>query len=178
MTAHATIAREVALQFEAKLDALRRNQDGTVKLTLTVNPNDFPMQLMTDPLGQRYVCVMVAVQADETPKVSAPCQAGKAPEGSHPPVAGKERWEEMSYAKRAGILSNDPDFHAFVARQNPARWLGLLSSEKSAEGAAALLIRAECGVTSRADIDKSAEARDAFNRMFTAYDVERKYGAM
>ena len=114
MTQLAAIAREIALKFEAKLDRLTRNQDGTIKLTLTIHPNEFPAQLMTDPLGQQYMCAMAAIQHDGSPKVSAPCQMdGKAPEGAcAPPVAGKERWENMSYAKRAGILSNDPDFQA------------------------------------------------------------------
>lgn len=98
MTVEAEIARHEALQFECKLDAIRRNQDGTVKLTLTIQNIDFPPELMSDPMGQRYVTVMVAKNEDETPKV-------------------RRRFNELPPSQRAALLIRKPDFHRFLGVQ-------------------------------------------------------------
>lgn len=159
MTAEAQIAREVALQFECKLDALRRNQDGTVKLTLTIHPDDFPMQLMTDPLGQIYVAVMVAKNDDGTPKVSSP--PAKYQEKVEPASSTAKSWKDLPYVQRAGMLAQDKDFQAHIGVAD--------------ERAAAEYIRRTCGVESRKDIEKSTDSMLAFEAMYNSFDIWRKY---
>lgn len=157
MSHEAEIAVNEALNFEGKLDALRRNQDGVVKLTLTVHPNDFPQRLMTDPFGQRYVCVMVALNDDDTPKVSAlAAEKGRGDELVRPP---------KTYGQRASALAAVRDFQIYT------------QSADMAEAKAA--IRLVCRVESCAQIDESKEAQTLFEQLadgFKIWSQERQRG--
>lgn len=170
MTIEAHLARREALQFECKQDAIRKNQDGTVKLTLTISPTDFPTALMGDPMGQRYVAVLVALNDDETPKVraSGPSTGDDAPpEGSSPAssAAPSKRWEELLPSQQAGILCSEPDFfhwilsHYFWSKED---------GDTDAESAAKWL-RQECGVESRRDLNTCPEARETFASIVTSF---------
>lgn len=63
----------------------------------------------------------------------------------------KQRWGEMTYAQRSGILRNDP---AFIA------WHGDETPEEAAE-----YIRSRCRVTSCAKIDGNRDAMKAFDAL-------------
>jgi len=52
---------------ECKKDALRQMQDGGIKVTFTINPVDMPAELYADPMGQRYMMVIVPIGDDEKP---------------------------------------------------------------------------------------------------------------
>jgi len=69
-------AKNAALQFECKKDGLRQTQDGGVKVTFNVNPTDMPKELYTDVMGQRYMCVIVPLNDDETPREKPISHAG------------------------------------------------------------------------------------------------------
>lgn len=180
MTLEAHIARDVALQMEVKLDRLSRDsKTGSIKLGLTVHPDNFPQQLITDPMGQRYVCVLVAVNEDETPKVSGLAKPPERPgEGDQQPSpeSGARKFGEMPRASRAAILGADKLFRDWLRRTHNDTWVEACMHSDDDESTAAACIRAICRVTSRADIDRNPEARQAFDAMFTSYDVERKYG--
>lgn len=77
-------------KFEAKKDAWKQLQSGDYKISLTINPDDIDMRFIKDPMGQRYVCVMVPIGCDEKPQ-------------------GK------SMATQAKMLSKDVQFQAYVA---------------------------------------------------------------
>lgn len=163
MTIQAEIAKDVAIQFESKLDALRRNQDGTVKLTLTIHPQDFPIQLMSDPMGQRYVCVMVAINEDDTPREipAVKMKASLETAGTSPQKAPEEpknssgRWEDMPYTQRAGIKCSDEMFWNFLGVQN--------------EYEAIQEVYKRCGVTSRRNIIKGTDSGAKFDAMMDNY---------
>ena len=87
----AITARANALQFECKKDALKQVQSGDVKVTFTINPDDMPNELYADVMGQRYMCVIVAINDDETPKE-----------------------KPKSFAQQAVMLSHDEDFWNFL----------------------------------------------------------------
>ena len=167
------MAKDVGYQFECKKDAMRQNQDGSWKATINIHPNDMDSQFLSDPMGQRYMAVLVPISDDETPRP-------KKPEPENKP-SGQKTWKDMSYAQRAGILSGSNDFHNYLRVNHSSEWIRLLAHQKSGSRlekrneAAARLIRRLCGVTSRADIEKNHNAKDEFQKIYTDYTMWLKY---
>ena len=56
----------MALQFEARKVALKQDRTGFV-LTLSIHPDEIPVELMRDFVGARYGCALVRIQDDESP---------------------------------------------------------------------------------------------------------------
>jgi hypothetical protein len=55
----------MALQFEARKVALKQDRTGFV-LTLSIHPDEIPVELMRDFVGARYACALVRIQDDES----------------------------------------------------------------------------------------------------------------
>ena len=55
----------MALQFEARKVALKQDRTGFV-LTLSIHPDEIPVELMRDFVGARYGCALVRIQDDES----------------------------------------------------------------------------------------------------------------
>lgn len=58
----------MALQFEARKVALKQDRTGYV-LTLSLHPDEVPVEILRDFVGTRYACAIVRIQDDETPTV-------------------------------------------------------------------------------------------------------------
>ncbi len=56
----------MALQFEARKVALKQDRTGFI-LTLSIHPDEIPVELMRDFVGARYGCALVRIQDDESP---------------------------------------------------------------------------------------------------------------
>ncbi len=56
----------MALQFEARKVSLKQDRTGYV-LTLSLHPDEIPVELLRDFVGTRYACAIVRIQDDETP---------------------------------------------------------------------------------------------------------------
>lgn len=56
----------MALQFEARKVALKQDRTGYV-LTLSLHPDEIPVELLRDFVGSRYACALVRIQDDESP---------------------------------------------------------------------------------------------------------------
>lgn len=56
----------MALQFEARKVALKQDRTGFV-LTLSIHPDECPVELLRDFVGARYACAFVRIQDDESP---------------------------------------------------------------------------------------------------------------
>jgi hypothetical protein len=56
----------MALQFESRKVALKQDRTGFI-LTLSVHPDEIPVELMRDFVGARYACALVRIQDDESP---------------------------------------------------------------------------------------------------------------
>lgn len=56
----------MALQFEARKVALKQDRTGFV-LTLSIHPDECPVELLRDFVGARYAIAAVRIQDDETP---------------------------------------------------------------------------------------------------------------
>lgn len=171
-------AVNASYKFECKKDGLRQNQDGSAKVTFNIHPDDMPADLWRDPMGQRYMAVLVPLEDDETPRDKNKGAAGsQQPNGfvSHGDDAPrpeqscdksghphKKRWGELSYAERAGIVCNDPQFYTFLRTEDPDRWMEILFGAEDEKSGAAQYIREYCGVDSRADLAKSPKAAEKF----------------
>jgi hypothetical protein len=89
----AEVAKDVCYKFEAKKDGFSQLQSGASKVTLTIQPDDLPMELIRDQMGQRYMCVIVPLNDDETPKVP----------------------DRKSYAGQAKMMAKDEIARGFLA---------------------------------------------------------------
>jgi hypothetical protein len=58
----------MALQFEARKVALKQDRTGYI-LTLSLHPDEIPVELLRDFVGARYGCALVRIQDDESPTV-------------------------------------------------------------------------------------------------------------
>jgi hypothetical protein len=55
----------MALQFEARKVAMKQDRTGFI-LTLSIHPDELPVELMRDFVGARYGCALVRIQDDES----------------------------------------------------------------------------------------------------------------
>lgn len=79
---------------------------------------------------------------------------------SPPPAAKKSR------AQMAGILCNDPAFHAFLADGRcPPRLLGVTMNADTA----AMAVREMCEVETRADLDRDEFAASQWDALYTEF---------
>jgi hypothetical protein len=140
-------ARENAITFECKKDALQQRQSGDWKISFTVQGTDMDERLTKAAMGTRFVAVLVEVGDDELP-VSQPAKLAPDNENSAP----KRQWREMQPAQQAGIRCSEPVFHAFLKEKYPEDWRAL-------EGNPVELVRYICGVNSRAQINTVQSAR-------------------
>jgi len=134
-------AKQVGYQFECKKDALRQVQDGGVKITFTVDPNEMPPQLYSDAMGQRYLAVLVPLNDDETP-----------------------REKPKSYAGQAKMLVQDVAFHQFMNGFSKFEPQAATSNEYMEENLEHL-----CGVKSCSEIIEGTEAGRKFKRLQAEY---------
>ena len=123
---------EISTKFECVKLGMRHTKDGHV-ISFAINPHDTPQELMTDPLGQRYI--IVAVRLD----------------GEDKPVAPEITEEGKRAVALAGTLCGDEMFQ---------EWLCISGeTDKYSEEAASVAMRRLLGVASRAELKTNAGAR-------------------
>ena len=79
----------MALQFEARKVALKQDRTGYV-LTLSLHPDEIPVELLRDFVGSRYACALVRIQDDESPT------------------------QYENRVRKAGMLCRNPNFQDFL----------------------------------------------------------------
>lgn len=129
------------IQFEAIKVAIKQDKTGYV-LTLCIHPDEIPEALMRDFVGARYQTVMVRIDENEQPY--------KRPQREH------------SMSNRAAILCKDPLFQKFLVESGLA-W-------DMSESAAAVFVKETCGISSRSELDSSAEAKTTFEEIVKEYE--------
>jgi hypothetical protein len=157
-----TIARELALNCEAKKHAYRQTQDGVV-VSFVLHPQEVPEGLATAPLGTRYILAMAELNDDETPKrreVRPATMSGEERPAQEPEQAPARA--RITLAQRAGMLCNAPTFHRFLAEQG----MTVTNADK-----AATCMRLICGVKSRSEIIQGTPAGQAFEELHAKYTV-------
>ena len=125
--------QERSYGFESIKTALRQTKDG-IAITLVGHPNDVPADLMSDPIGSRYMVGMARLADDDT--IITP-----------PSVR-----EANKIVNQAGMLCREDSFQDWLFDQG-------LIFEKT-ESAAADAVRLHCGIHSRIELksDKKAQA--------------------
>lgn len=158
-----------ALRLEVKKDSWKQNQDGTYKLTLTLNPTDLDdnaqpllMDFIKAAMGTRYYVGMAEIGNDDQPVAKAPPAATEKP---------KERFADMRLSVQAGIMAQDERFHAYLRASFLPLWkdctIGAGMSDKEA---AASVTRALCDVDSRAKLDTVGSAGSAWMNLNAKFE--------
>ena len=130
--------KELAYGFEAFKYALRQNKEG-VAITLVVNPNDMPRDLLNDDIGQRYMIGM-----------------GKISDGEEI-IEGDNAREARRLLISCGALCRDSDFQRWIEDNGFAM--------EASEEAAAASVRGLLKVKSRSEIKTDEEALNRFKRL-------------
>lgn len=126
---------EISSKIECRKIAMRQTDKGHV-ISLLVHPDDMPENLFRDPVGQRYMAVLVRLNDQDEP------------------VADPQTEEGIKAVTAAGALCADPRFQGWLVINDIA--------EEASEEAAAAALRIECRVTSRKEFRVNQEARQRF----------------
>jgi len=128
--------------------AMRQSKDGHI-LTLSIHPNDMPEELFRDPVGQRYVAVLVRVNDQDEP------------------VAAKETAAAIAMVKSSVMLAQDPRFQLWLVTSDMA--------EEASEEQAVNAIRRHCQIASRKElrVNKAAQKRFLDLRDWFQADLRR-----
>lgn len=133
------------LQFEAVKVALKQDKTGYV-LTLCLQPDEIPEELLRDWVGARYQVVMVRLNQHEEP------------------MNRQDEFIGAQAVKRAGILTNDPEFLKFLAHFGHIAYNDV--------GLAIEWFREYLGIPSRAELKTNQAARlklEQINMEFTKW---------
>jgi hypothetical protein len=130
--------KELAYGFEAIKYALRQNKEG-VAITLVVNPNNIPRDLLNDAIGQRYMVGM-----------------GKISDGEEI-IEGDNAREAKRLLISCGALCRDSDFQRWIEDNGFAM--------EASEEATSAAVRGLLKVKSRAEIKTDEEALGRFKRL-------------
>jgi hypothetical protein len=116
-------ARNSALSFECKKDALQQRQSGDWKVSFTVQGIDMDERLTKAPMGTRFVAVLVEIGDDEQPITPAAKEPAAKPQPTIPRSAGTKRpWQEVPAPQQAGIRINEPTFAAYLREEHSDEW--------------------------------------------------------
>lgn len=164
-------ARDNAISFECKKDALQQRQSGDWKISFTVQGIDMDARLTKATPGTRYVAVLVEVGDDELP-IQQPEKESKVtpirtpaklqPDNSHS-AGAKRDWCDMQPAQQAGIRCGEAIFAAFLKEMRPDDWREATD--------AAECIRLICGVHSRVELGTNQKARVIWHQLDESYQA-------
>jgi hypothetical protein len=141
----ADTARALAVNFEAKKDSLAQRQSGEWKLAFTVQAGDVPTELLTAPMGTRYMVALVEIGDDESP-VEKP----------------KDNPHKMS--QQVAMLCGDNRFHMFLTDKHP-------DNRKYTQNDAADYVRFQCKINSRSELDANPEAAARWRNLKAEYEA-------
>jgi hypothetical protein len=133
------------MKFEAIKTSMRQDGKGTY-LTLTIHPDEVPVDLLAARPGRRYMIGMLAIDDHDQP------------------IKGKDMEEGERAVQSAGMLSRNMKFQKWMDHKGYA--FGISEGE-CAEG-----IKQFCGVESRAELKDNREARALFIKLREEFENE------
>ncbi len=161
-----------ALRLEVKKDSWKQNQDGTYKLSLTLNPTDLDdnaqnllVEFIKAPMGTRYMIGMAEIGDDEQPVAKRAPAAPAAPEKPRKPLHG------YSYAEQAGIRCKNPKFQDFLFGMYAADWGSQDKTGLDRDIIAVFVVRRICQVGSRADLKTNTVAADIWVNLNAEFEA-------
>lgn len=167
-------ARNAAISFECKKDALQQRQSGDWKISFTVQGVDMDERITRAAMGTRFVAVLVEIGDDELPQAAKETSTNSIPAPAtprhDPKSAGakpeKRDWRDVQPAAQAGIRCSEPMFLAFLTERKGYR---TANSDEAAEA-----VRSFCGVHSRVELGTRHAARMLWKQLddeFQAWKV-------
>jgi hypothetical protein len=138
-----------SITFEGIKYSYNQRQAGIV-IAFVVHPENMPDYVALAPLGSRVMITLTEIGDDEKP-IEQP-----------KPEKPKQSWSSMSRAQQAGILCNDRNF---------ANWLGYIDYETHGTwvGYAIGRVYAECGISSRSELDVTRDKADNWDSLVSRY---------
>jgi hypothetical protein len=123
---------EASIRFECRKIGIRHSKAGII-LSVAIHPDEMPIDMVRDFLGQRYFAVLVRMNDQDEP------------------VASKDIQEGNKAIKLAGTLCRDEEFQAWMVT------IGM--AEKPDEETVTEALRIYLGVTSRKELKSNHDAR-------------------
>lgn len=164
----ADLARDNAISFECKKDALQQRQSGDWKISFTVQGVDMDTRLSKAQPGTRYVAVLVEINDQELPvqqpakeNVTSSVPATPSLAQDKPSEKAKRPWEEWQPQQQAGMRCNDPIFISFLKEQRADDWHETRDATEC--------VRLICGVHSRVELGTNQRARIAWHQLDEQY---------
>ena len=148
------------VQLECKKDGLQQRQDGTWKLTLTVNGEDMENAISTlgrAAMGTRYMVALAQIGDDEQPVQPEPPKKVKPP---------------MTEAQRAGMLCADPVFQTWCSQAYPANWQAAMVSGATVPDATARIVRYACETSTRRALDQPGPILNRWRSMLAQFEAD------
>jgi hypothetical protein len=165
----AELARENAISFECKKDALQQRQSGDWKISFTVQGVDMDDRITKAPMGTRFVAVLVAINDDEMPitqtekEKAKPDAVSPSPRRLDKPAGAKRDWKAVPKPQQAGIRINEPTFAAYLREEHPHDW--------RETGEADACLKFMCGINSKRDLATNHQAATLWHQIDSAYQA-------
>jgi hypothetical protein len=154
------------INFEVKKDGMRQMQDGIWKLSLTVLPEDMPMELLQAPMGTPYGLAMVPIDYDNPEPVTS-IDIG-IPTDPDTGITVSEKSEGDKIRVRAVMLCKDAEFQKYLfGNVNP-------SHPGTNETAAKIHITTQCDISSRSELTENKEAQAKFRELDSQFTEWRQ----
>lgn len=141
--------REAHTQFEAVKIAMTQDRNGHV-LKVSIHPSDTPESVMRDPVGTRYMIVLVRI-GDEGQPVAAPVDE-----------------EGRKAVALAATMCGDKNFQSWLAVSGEI--------DDANEEAATVWLRKYLKITSRKELRVDKQARDMLNGLRGEFIAALKSG--
>ena len=133
------------LKFEAIKTSMRQDGKGTY-MTLTIHPDEVPLDLLAARPGSRYMVGMLPVDDHDRP------------------IKGKDMEEGERAVQSAGMLCRNMKFQKWMVQQGYAY---TMSEDDCAEA-----LKVHCGIESRSELKDNREARALFIQLREKFDSE------
>lgn len=137
----------MTINMEVKKDGLRQTQDGLWKLTLTILPEDMPVDLMVAPMGSRYAMAIVPIRDDES---------------ANPVISKTETTEGEKLRTRAVMLCKEREFQIFLESLDKNM---VVFNESHARD----FICEYCHIKSRSELSTNIEAQRELKELLEMY---------
>jgi hypothetical protein len=138
-------------QFEGVKIAMTQDKNGHV-LRLSIHPNDTPESIMRDPVGTRYMVVLVRTNDAGEPVPSPVDEDGK------------------KAVALAGTLCGDVKFQSWLARKG--------HTDDASEEAASVWLRKYLAITSRKELKTDSKARKALYDLRSEFVDDLRTGGL
>jgi hypothetical protein len=129
------------IQFEGVKVAMNQTRAGFI-LTLSIHPDDLPIQLAKDFVGARYQVVMVRLNGENQPM-------------------NREHEYQRDIVRSAGMLCRNELFHKFLLEKG--------QTFDESETAATEWLKEELNIQSRSELKENRDAARHFNTIYQEF---------